>query len=407
MSSSSIAPTASPTRCSTTRASIRRASMPQRNDLGPHHRAAARRRPAVRRRGRARPVDRSRDQPQPSAPRAAAAALHEPARRSSPASAPTCRTAWARRRATPTTLVLAVKYLDGQLLSDISARFDLPNLRTIGHEEPNKGENLLGPVRRRRRADRAFRLDPEPARRQDRQHGAAVHGDRVRRLRAAHRLRAALHPPHRHEARRGREPAAPSRAARSALRPAEPHRVQRSPRRRDRDLGPRGDRRGGARDRPRPFQGHQRHARPSHRRRPDRRGGAAAHACAAPRRPRRAARRRRVRRHHHRGARRRLARAFRRARDRDPARALLDQRPHAGDRRQHRHRGDRERRRRRRRHHAPRRRRALSRQERRPQPRLHLRCRHGRRPARAQAAREGPARRDRRGRALASPISRS
>jgi diguanylate cyclase (GGDEF)-like protein len=45
-------------------------------------------------------------------------------------------------RGEPTTLVLAVKYLDGQLLSDISARFDLPNLRTIGHEAPNKGETF-------------------------------------------------------------------------------------------------------------------------------------------------------------------------------------------------------------------------------------------------------------------------
>ena len=42
----------------------------------------------------------------------------------------------------PTTLVLAVKYLDGQLLSDVSARFDLPNLRTTGQEPPNKGETF-------------------------------------------------------------------------------------------------------------------------------------------------------------------------------------------------------------------------------------------------------------------------
>ena len=33
-----------------------------------------------------------------------------------------------------TTLVLAVKYVDGQLLSDISTRFDLPNLRTVGED---------------------------------------------------------------------------------------------------------------------------------------------------------------------------------------------------------------------------------------------------------------------------------
>ena len=51
--------------------------------------------------------------------------------------------------------------------------------------------------------------------------------------------------------------------------------------------------------------------------------------------------------------------------------------------------------RRRRRHHAPRRHGALSRQERGPQPRLHLRYGDGRRSAQAQAARERPARGDR------------
>jgi diguanylate cyclase (GGDEF)-like protein len=39
-----------------------------------------------------------------------------------------------------TTLVLAVKYIDGQLLSDISTRFDLPNLRTVSEEVPAQGE---------------------------------------------------------------------------------------------------------------------------------------------------------------------------------------------------------------------------------------------------------------------------
>ena len=41
-----------------------------------------------------------------------------------------------------TTLVLAVKFIDGQLLSDISARFDLPNLRTVSDERAQDGENV-------------------------------------------------------------------------------------------------------------------------------------------------------------------------------------------------------------------------------------------------------------------------
>ena len=40
------------------------------------------------------------------------------------------------------TLVLAVKFVDGQLLSDISARFDLPNLRTVGDHPIQEGENV-------------------------------------------------------------------------------------------------------------------------------------------------------------------------------------------------------------------------------------------------------------------------
>ena len=38
------------------------------------------------------------------------------------------------------TLVLAVKYIDGQLLSDISHRFDLPSLRTVSEEAAERGE---------------------------------------------------------------------------------------------------------------------------------------------------------------------------------------------------------------------------------------------------------------------------
>jgi len=41
-----------------------------------------------------------------------------------------------------TTLVLAVKFIDGQLLSDISARFDLPNLRTVGEQRAQDDENV-------------------------------------------------------------------------------------------------------------------------------------------------------------------------------------------------------------------------------------------------------------------------
>ena len=201
------------------------------------------------------------------------------------------------------TLVLAVKFVDGQLLSDISARFDLPNLRTVGdRSDPARARTSRSSPTAPAHADRALRLAAEPPGRQDRQHGAAVHDHRVRRLRAADRPGAALHPPHRHEARRGRGPPAPPRLARPPVGPAEPHLVRRAPRRRDRKHQPRRQRRGGAGDRPRSLQGHQRHARPSHRRRADQRRGAAARARGAARGSGRPARRRRVRRDHHRSA---------------------------------------------------------------------------------------------------------
>ena len=72
------------------------------------------------------------------------------------------------RRATPPTLVLAVKFIDGQLLSDISARFDLPNLRTVGEEPAQDGENVTVLSNSAGTRDRALRLDAEPAGRQDR-----------------------------------------------------------------------------------------------------------------------------------------------------------------------------------------------------------------------------------------------
>ena len=55
-----------------------------------------------------------------------------------------------------------------------------------------------------------------------------VHRGRARRLRAAGRPGAALHAPHRRDHRRRREPAALSRAARSAVRPAQPHLLRRA-----------------------------------------------------------------------------------------------------------------------------------------------------------------------------------
>jgi diguanylate cyclase (GGDEF)-like protein len=45
-------------------------------------------------------------------------------------------------QADATTLVLAVKFIDGQLLSDISARFDLPNLRAVAEGPVHEGENV-------------------------------------------------------------------------------------------------------------------------------------------------------------------------------------------------------------------------------------------------------------------------
>jgi diguanylate cyclase (GGDEF)-like protein len=41
------------------------------------------------------------------------------------------------------TLLLAVKYIDGQLLSDIGVRFDLPNLRVVGMEAVREDENVF------------------------------------------------------------------------------------------------------------------------------------------------------------------------------------------------------------------------------------------------------------------------
>ncbi len=107
------------------------------------------------------------------------------------------------------------------------------------------------------------------------------------------------------------------------------------------------------------------------------------------------ARRRRVRRDYRRATRSCVAAGPRHAHDRDALRTLLHRQPYHRDRRQHRDCGHPRACGRRRRRHAACRHGALPRQERRPQPRLHLRRSDGRQPAPAQAARERPARGDR------------
>ena len=238
-------------------------------------------------------------------------------------------------------------------------------------------------------------MDAQAARRRDRQQRHPVHRGRARRLRAAGRARARPHAPHRRDHRIGRIATAPPCAARSAVRPAQPHLLRRAPRGRDRGRAQGQPAGGRALHRPRPLQGRQRHARPSDRRRTDPRGDAAAHPYGARQRPCRPHRRRRIRRHH-RGRLRSLDAAdHREPPDRGDLRALHDQQPDHRDRRQHRHRRDQREDRRRGRHHAPCRHGALSRQERRPQPRLHLRHRDGHRPAQAQAGRKRSALGDR------------
>ena len=183
----------------------------------------------------------------------------------------------------------------------------------------------------------------------------------------------ALHAPHRRDDCGRRIAAAPSRPARSAVRPSQPHLLRRAAGSGDRG-SPRRQRAGGrVLHRPRPLQGRQRHARPSGRRRADPQRDPAAVAHAARRRSRGAAWRRRIRRDLlDRGRQRRDADA-RPAHHLGNLRALRHQRPEHRHRRLDRHRDHRPELRDRGRHHALRRHGAVPRQERRPQPRLHLR----------------------------------
>ena len=253
-----------------------------------------------------------------------------------------------------------------------------------------------GPHQFQRRNDRAVRLDAAAAGRGRARERDPLHRHRVRGLHHAGVDGAALHAPHRRHHQRRREPAALPRAARPALRPAEPQLLRRAPRSRDHRRQERRPAGGGVLHRPRSFQGRQRHARPSDRRRTDPQRDDAALGHGARRRPGRPARRRRVRDHHLGLVRPRRAADRRDAHHLQAVLALLDQRPHHRDRRQHRHRGDEpalgERSGR---HPALCRHGALPRQERGPQPRLHLRRGDGRRPVQPQAARKRPARGDR------------
>ena len=258
-----------------------------------------------------------------------------------------------------------------------------------------KRRSCLQSHRPGRQSHRAFRVDAETARRRNRAQRGAVHRGCAHRLRAARRFRVALHAPHRRSHCGRRIAPAPSRHARSALRPAEPHFLRRTPGGGDRGSSRR--QRAGRRvlHRPRSLQGRQRYARPPCRRRADPQRHLAAVAYAARRRSGGAARRRRVRGHLIDRGRQRDDDGARATHYLGDLRALLDQQPEHHHRRLDRHRGDRQELRNRNRHHALRRHGALSRQERRPQPRMHLRCGDGCRSLHPQAARGGPARGDR------------
>ncbi len=181
--------------------------------------------------------------------------------------------------------------------------------------------------RRARQRDRALCLDAEAAGRRDRAQRHPLHRGGARRLCAARRLRAALHAPHRGRDRGRRNAAAPSRHARPAVRAAQPHLLQRAAGSRDRGGRRRLGAGRGVLHRPRPFQGRQRHARPSDRRRADPQRHAAALAHAARRRPGGAAGRRRVRGDLGDRRRPRTDDDDRAAHDRRDLRALLDRRP--------------------------------------------------------------------------------
>jgi sensor domain CHASE-containing protein len=116
----------------------------------------------------------------------------------------------AHGRATP----VCGEILDGQLLSDISARFDLPNCTARRRSRARTAKRHVASDSAGATIAR-FRLVPNQPGASIARHRAALHGDRIRRLRVPDRARRCANPPHRHEARRGREPPAPSRAARS------------------------------------------------------------------------------------------------------------------------------------------------------------------------------------------------
>ena len=116
-----------------------------------------------------------------------------------------------------------------RVLANIGDRLQLANLRMIERGADRRRRQRLCDLSTRGNEPIArFAWTPQAARRRNPQARHPVHRHRARRLRAAGRPGAALHAPHRGDHRRRREPAALSRAARSAVRTAEPQLLRRA-----------------------------------------------------------------------------------------------------------------------------------------------------------------------------------
>ena len=190
---------------------------------------------------------------------------------------------------------MSVKFIQTGLLADVAAQLRLTDLRAIGAGPVPAGDYVYKLADPQGREIARFAWEPK-------QPGAEIVHNVIPFiavalagfallaafvLRYMRRTAAAI--------AAGEVAAAPSRHARSALRPAQPHLLRRAAGGGDRGGARRLLAGGGVLYRPRPFQGRQRHARPSDRRRIDPQRHAAAVARAARRRPGGAARRRRIR----------------------------------------------------------------------------------------------------------------
>ena len=131
-------------------------------------------------------------------------------------------------------VVLSVKFIDEDVLAEIGSRLQLRDLRKLGTSRQRPA--TTSSISTDEQGDPLARFAWTPKR-----PGAEIVNSvmpfiaiALGGLRAARRARLALHAPHRRDDRGGREPAAPSRAARSALRPAQPHLLRRAARGGDR-----------------------------------------------------------------------------------------------------------------------------------------------------------------------------